>query len=163
MKSRLYKKYTEEVVPALKAKHNFTNLHQIPKFTKIVVNMGISASNEKGAVEDAAKDLAAILHVHPSTLTGVLQRLVTQRLLTRMDDPQDRRRTLLRLTKRGRLANGRRHGTVEAAVSGVLARVADGDRIATQRVLAALATSLGRSAAVTSAARPVRKPRPRRG
>jgi large subunit ribosomal protein L5 len=60
MKSRLYKKYTEEVVPALKAKHNFTNLHQIPKFTKIVVNMGISASNEKGAVEDAAKDLAAI-------------------------------------------------------------------------------------------------------
>jgi large subunit ribosomal protein L5 len=60
MKSRLFKKYTEEVVPALKAKHNFTNIHQIPKFTKIVVNMGISASNEKGAVEDAAKDLAAI-------------------------------------------------------------------------------------------------------
>lgn len=60
MKSRLYKKYTDEVVPALKAKHNFKNIHQIPKFTKIVVNMGISASNEKGAVEDAAKDLSAI-------------------------------------------------------------------------------------------------------
>ena len=60
MKARLYTKYTDEVVPALKAKHNYTNVHQIPKLVKIVVNMGISASNEKGAVEDAAKDLTQI-------------------------------------------------------------------------------------------------------
>lgn len=60
MKARLYKKYTDEVVPALKAKHNFANVHQIPKFVKIVVNMGVPASLEKGAIEDAAKDLAAI-------------------------------------------------------------------------------------------------------
>ena len=57
MKSRLYKKYNDEVVPALKAKHNFKNVHQVPKFVKIVVNMGINASLEKGALEDAAKDL----------------------------------------------------------------------------------------------------------
>ena len=57
MKARLYKKYTDEVVPALKQKHNYTNVHQIPKFVKIVVNMGINASLEKGALEDAAKDL----------------------------------------------------------------------------------------------------------
>ena len=43
MKSRLYTKYTNEVVPALKAKHNLVNVHQIPKFVKIVVNMGINA------------------------------------------------------------------------------------------------------------------------
>jgi large subunit ribosomal protein L5 len=60
MNSRLYKKYTDEVVPAMKAKHNFKNIHQIPKFVKIVVNMGISASNEKGAIDDAAKDLTMI-------------------------------------------------------------------------------------------------------
>ena len=60
MKSRLYKKYQEEVVPALKAKHNFKNLHQIPQFVKIVVNMGINASLEKGAIEDAAKDLTQL-------------------------------------------------------------------------------------------------------
>ena len=60
MKSRLYTKYTNEVVPALKAKHNFVNVHQIPKFVKIVVNMGVSASLEKAAIEDAAKDLAQI-------------------------------------------------------------------------------------------------------
>jgi large subunit ribosomal protein L5 len=60
MKARLYKKYTDEVVPALKTKHNFKNVHQIPKFVKIVVNMGVSASNEKGAIEDAAKDLSQL-------------------------------------------------------------------------------------------------------
>ena len=60
MKSRLYKKYTDEVVPALKAKHNFANVHQVPKFVKIVVNMGINASLEKGALEDAAKDLVQL-------------------------------------------------------------------------------------------------------
>jgi large subunit ribosomal protein L5 len=60
MKSRLYKKYTDEVVPALKTKHNFKNVHQVPKFVKIVVNMGVSASNEKGAIDDAAKDLTMI-------------------------------------------------------------------------------------------------------
>ena len=60
MKSRLYKKYNDEVVPALKAKHNFKNVHQVPKFVKIVVNMGVSASNEKGAIEDAAKDLSQL-------------------------------------------------------------------------------------------------------
>ncbi len=60
MNSRLYKKYTDEVVPALKTKHNFKNIHQIPKMVKIVVNMGVSASNEKGAIDDAAKDLMMI-------------------------------------------------------------------------------------------------------
>jgi large subunit ribosomal protein L5 len=60
MKSRLYEKYKNEVVPALKQKHNYQNVHQIPKFVKIVVNMGVSASLEKGAVDDAAKDLTLL-------------------------------------------------------------------------------------------------------
>ena len=66
MKARLYKKYTDEVVPALKQKHNYTNVHQIPKLVKIVVNMGISASLEKGALEDAAKDLTLITGRKPA-------------------------------------------------------------------------------------------------
>ena len=60
MKARLYSKYVNEVVPALKAKHNYANVHQVPKLEKIVVNMGVSASLEKTAVEDAAKDLSLI-------------------------------------------------------------------------------------------------------
>ena len=66
MKARLYDKYKNEVVPALKAKHNFANVHQIPKLVKIVVNMGISASLEKGALEDAAKDLTMITGRKPA-------------------------------------------------------------------------------------------------
>jgi len=66
MKTRLYNKYFNEVVPALKAKHNYTNVHQIPKLVKIVVNMGISASLEKGALEDAAKDLTMITGRKPA-------------------------------------------------------------------------------------------------
>lgn len=60
MKARLYDKYKSEVVPALKEKRKYTNIHQIPRMEKIVVNMGVSASLEKGAVEDAAKDLTLI-------------------------------------------------------------------------------------------------------
>jgi large subunit ribosomal protein L5 len=66
MKARLYDKYVNEVVPALKSKHNFANVHQIPKLVKIVVNMGISASLEKGALEDAAKDLTMITGRKPA-------------------------------------------------------------------------------------------------
>jgi len=60
MKARLYDKYTKEVVPALREKHKYTNPHQVPRMEKIVVNMGVSASLEKGAIDDAAKDMSLI-------------------------------------------------------------------------------------------------------
>ncbi len=66
MKARLYEKYTNEVVPALKEKRKYVNIHQIPRMEKIVVNMGVSASLEKGAVEDAAKDLSLITGRKPA-------------------------------------------------------------------------------------------------
>ena len=60
MKARLYDKYVKEVVPALKEKRKYSNPHQVPRMQKIVVNMGVSASLEKSAVDDAAKDLGLI-------------------------------------------------------------------------------------------------------
>ena len=66
MKARLYDKYKNEVVPALKQKHNYANVHQVPKIEKIVVNMGVSASLEKVAIEDAAKDLSLITGRKPA-------------------------------------------------------------------------------------------------
>ncbi|HWD19660.1 MAG TPA: 50S ribosomal protein L5 [Verrucomicrobiae bacterium] len=60
MKPRLYEKYVNEVRPALKDKRKYGNVHQIPRLEKIVVNMGVSASLEKGAVEDATRDLTMI-------------------------------------------------------------------------------------------------------
>ncbi len=66
MKARLYNKYLQEVVPALKEKRKYTNVHQIPQMKKIVVNMGVSASLEKSAIDDAAKDLALITGRKPA-------------------------------------------------------------------------------------------------
>lgn len=66
MKARLYSKYVNEVAPALKEKHRFSNVHQVPRMEKIVVNMGVSASLEKSAVDDAAKDLALITGRKPA-------------------------------------------------------------------------------------------------
>lgn len=60
MKSRLYEKYVKEVAPALKDRRKYANVHQIPRMEKIVVNMGVSASLEKGAVDDAVRDLTMI-------------------------------------------------------------------------------------------------------
>src|SRR5881628_3461061 len=60
MKSRLYSRYLNEVRPALIEKRKYQNVHQVPRLEKIVVNMGVSASLEKGAIDDAARDLSMI-------------------------------------------------------------------------------------------------------
>lgn len=90
----------------------------------------------------SAGELARILHVHSSTLTGVLRRLETQRLLKRVQDPADRRRAVLRLTSKGRRANASRVGTVEAAVAAGLAGISAQDRAVAWRVLERVASRL---------------------
>ncbi len=61
MKSELYKYYTERVAPALKEKHGYTNVHQIPKVEKIVINVSTaSAPDVKAALDAAIEDLERI-------------------------------------------------------------------------------------------------------
>lgn len=68
--------------------------------------------------------LARILHLHPSTLSGILARLVDQGLLTRRTDTKDRRRSPIGLTPTGRAIDaGAAAGTIEAAVERALARL----------------------------------------
>jgi DNA-binding MarR family transcriptional regulator len=107
----------------------------------------------------SAGELATVLHVHPSTLTGVLQRLVAQQLLARSDDPIDRRRAVLRLTRRGAAVNAARQGTVEAGIALALDGTSDRDRAATKRVLERLVSSLE---PIASAAQPWRSAPARR-
>ena len=89
----------------------------------------------------AAGRVAQILHVHPSTLTGILKRLEARGILQRRPDPRDARRALLALTAKGRKLDNLRTGTVEQAVRRVLgtdpAKVA-----AAQEVLSALSEEL---------------------
>lgn len=90
----------------------------------------------------SAGALAEALHVDPSTLTGVLERLVRRRLLVRKKDPRDARRAVLRLTERGKSFDKVRAGTVEAAVLRVLSSVDERDVAVVQSVIAALVTEL---------------------
>lgn len=106
-------------------------------------------------------DLAGILHVHPSTLTGVLQRLTDRGLVLRTADPHDRRRAVLDLTRKGARANAASAGTVEAAVARTLASAEGRDVAATARVLELLARHLDAEAALPPQA--PRRPRPARG
>ncbi len=91
----------------------------------------------------SAGALAEMLHVHPSTLTGVLRRLVERGELERYRDPADARRALFRLTRKGRSVDAVRSGTVESRVRGALAPLSDEDVAATTRVLTRLADALG--------------------
>jgi MarR family transcriptional regulator, organic hydroperoxide resistance regulator len=90
----------------------------------------------------AAGGIARLLHVHPSTLTGILKRLERQGLIRRKRDASDGRRWLVALTARGRRVAGARRGTVEEAVARVLASTPRSQLDGARRVLTALATAL---------------------
>ncbi|MBK7857883.1 MAG: MarR family transcriptional regulator [Archangiaceae bacterium] len=89
-----------------------------------------------------AGQLAQVLHVNPSTITGVLQRLSRRRLIARRKDPHDARRTFLGLTEAGRAVNGQLSGTVEGAVQQVIEALPERKVAAARDVLAALAQTL---------------------
>ena len=63
---RLKAQYRSEIAAALKAEFGFTNPHQIPNLTKIVVNMGVGDAAKDGKLIDfAVKDLTAITGQKP--------------------------------------------------------------------------------------------------
>jgi DNA-binding MarR family transcriptional regulator len=64
--------------------------------------------------------LAEIMHLDPSSLTGILRRLVSRRLVSRRASDTDARRALLRLTARGAQLDRLRSGTVEVAIRAAL-------------------------------------------
>lgn len=59
--ARLAERYTSEIIPALKTKFNRTNVHSLPKITKIVLNMGVGkALQDKNRMSQAAEQLTSI-------------------------------------------------------------------------------------------------------
>lgn len=91
----------------------------------------------------SAGHLARILHVHPSTLTGVLKRLEEKQLVVRAADPLDARKALFNLTPRGRQFDVPATGTVEASVQRALESVPQNRISAARDVLRALSEALG--------------------
>ena len=100
----------------------------------------------------SAGALADLLHVHPSTLTGVLRRLTDRGAIRRTADPRDSRRALFWLTARGRRVDRLRSGTVEAAITRALANVPGRNRAAARSMLARVALELEREVAGVSSA-----------
>jgi large subunit ribosomal protein L5 len=61
MTPRLLERYRSEIVPKLSQEFGFTNVHQVPRLEKVVVNMGVGKATQNGKlVEKAAEELAAI-------------------------------------------------------------------------------------------------------
>lgn len=101
----------------------------------------------------SAGALANLLHVHPSTLTGVLRRLTDRGAIRRAADPLDSRRALFRLTPRGVRIDRLRSGTVEAAITRAVASAPARNRAAARGLLARVAFELEREVAGAGGAR----------
>jgi DNA-binding MarR family transcriptional regulator len=87
--------------------------------------------------------LAQLMHLHPSTITGILKRLEKLDMVQRASDPLDRRKALFTLTDAGRALDVPSAGTVEAAVQRALSRVPEARLMGARDVLIALAEELG--------------------
>jgi DNA-binding MarR family transcriptional regulator len=87
-------------------------------------------------------ELAELLHLDRSTVSGVLERLAEQRLLVRRPHPEDGRSVLVALSARGKLLDHETPGTVEASVERALSTLPRRDVDAAIRVLDAVAREL---------------------
>lgn len=89
-----------------------------------------------------ASRLSRILHVHPSTLTGVVKRLEARGYIERHEDRLDNRRAFIHLTQAGRALNVPDPSSVEAAIQRMLSRLPEEQLGAAQELLSALAEEL---------------------
>ena len=59
--ARLHTKYRETVAPQLREEFSYANPHQIPRITKVVLNMGLGeAVQNPKIIESAQAELSAI-------------------------------------------------------------------------------------------------------
>lgn len=82
MPPRMRDKYQNEVAPALRSHFNYANVMQIPRFTKVVVNIGMGeALTDANALDRAADDVAAITGQKP-VITRAKRSIANFRLRT---------------------------------------------------------------------------------
>jgi MarR family transcriptional regulator, organic hydroperoxide resistance regulator len=95
----------------------------------------------------SAGQLAAMLRIHPGTLSTALARLEKRGLLRRKREHDDKRRVALDLTAEGHSFDVPTPRTVESAAARALRRVSSRDRAATLRCLQVLIDELSDDAA----------------
>lgn len=104
--------------------------------------------------------LAARLGVSPPSLSGVVDRLVDQGLLTRRDDPADRRQALVRISDAGAIQLELFRELNARQVRALLARVAPADLTVVARAIEILATAAAEPAGSTGTTPPAATPNP---
>ena len=90
----------------------------------------------------SASELAHVVRLHPSTITGVLQRLAAKGWLERRRDPTDTRRVQLLLKPSAVIFTRPTRGTVEHAVTDALDHVGEANVRAARKVLAEIVRRL---------------------
>jgi DNA-binding MarR family transcriptional regulator len=90
----------------------------------------------------SAGELADLLHVHPSTVTSLLEKLERRRIISRLGDPEDGRRSLFTLTAHGRTLNRTTTGTIEAQVGAALRALSSAQVRTAVEVFEALTSAL---------------------
>ena len=68
MPVEIHEEYKNRVIPALKVAHGYTNINQVPKVDKVVVNtcVNLNTGDAKQALEDAKNELATITGQKPA-------------------------------------------------------------------------------------------------
>ena len=59
--NRLKEKYVKEITPALMSKFNYTSVMQVPKFDKIVINVGVGDAVQNSKALDATVEELALI------------------------------------------------------------------------------------------------------
>lgn len=133
----------EEVVRAYESLSHQVALAHAPEF----LGVGVTMSQAKVLYLVQAQpgirmsEIAAKLGISVSTLSGMLDRLVDQGLLTRHDDPADRRQVLLRVTDTGVAEVEHMREMNAHHFRMLLARVEDRDLDVVERALDVLAAA----------------------
>jgi DNA-binding MarR family transcriptional regulator len=136
-------------------------LHRVSK--RMIGRLGLTAP-QRLAVRFVGREpglapgrLAELLHLDPGTVSGIVKRLESAGLVSRVRSGGDTRRMHLTLTAKGRTINRRRKGTVEAAVRRTLDGMPDTDLAAASRLMRSLAVNLAAESAYSpSSRRPAR-------
>jgi DNA-binding MarR family transcriptional regulator len=90
----------------------------------------------------SARELATLVFLHPSTVTGILQRLEKKGLVARERDTADNRRVNLRVPARASRIVDRSEGTIEGAIQTALSKVSPAQVKHAQTALAQIARAL---------------------
>ena len=123
--------------------------HELQRVSKrMVIRIGLTAPQRLavrfigGNPDITPGALAALLHMHPGTVTGIVRHLQESGLVVVTRSTADTRRLHLRLTPHGLRVNRRQKGTAEAAVRRALAGLGPADLARASALLTRLAEEL---------------------